>query len=155
MNPDSVEDKEILGHGIFHSKHAHRIPPRPSLFEDALNYGHGNMSVDRLDYADKDVLCKVHDDEAHRRGPDRSFYGWLTFDTSLLRHIGLEVCPTPSTDARNLWHADLVLPGFSTDDQDEITQVAEKLRAMARWEDRPLNPRVRADIEDAGRMAED
>ena len=154
MNPDLVENEETLGHCVFNSKNACR-PPRAGFFEDPLIHGDGLMSVDRLDYADKDILCEVHDEEALKRGSDRSFYGWLTFEAVLLRRIGLEVYPTPSTDPRNLWHADLKIPNFSEDAKDEISQFAEELRAMAKWEEKPLNRQAREDIENASRRIED
>ena len=107
------------------------------------------MSVDRLDYADIDVLCEVHDAEALARGSDRSFYGWLTFATELVRHIGLDVEPTPSTDPRNLWHAELAVPDFDTDTDDSVTEYAHALLSESQWQPKPLSRRVREDIEQA------
>ena len=152
MNSVRVEDDETLGRGVFDSDNAERIPPRARFFEDAFIYGNGRMSVDRMDYADPNILRAVHDDEAQSRGPNRSFYGWYTFETELVRDIGLEVEPTPSTDTRNEWHADLMMLDFAEDAEDIITEYAEGLKSEAKWEPRPLDPldpRIREDVEDA------
>ena len=149
MNSNLVEDGETLGHGVFDSSNADRKSPRSRFFKDAIRHGGRTVSVDRLDYADKDILCAVHDDEALARGDDRQFYGWYTVGSDLIRSIGLDVVPSPSTDPRNIWHADLSIPDFAVEDDDQITEYAESLKSEAKWLRRPLNPRARRDIEQA------
>ena len=107
------------------------------------------MSIDRLDYANIEVLCEVHDDEALARGSDRKFYGWLTFATGFVRQIGLDVEPSPSTDPRNLWHAEITVPDFDPDEFDSVTEYANALMSEYQWQPKPLSRRVREDIEQA------
>ena len=149
MNPVRVEDEETLGRCVFDSDNAGRNSPRTRFFEEAFTYGNGRVSVDRMDYADVDILCEVHDDEARGRGSNRSFYGWFTFGTELARDISLEVEPTASTDPRNKWHADLMILDFASDEGDRILVYAEALKSEAEWRPRPLNSRFREDIEEA------
>ena len=150
MNLDLVDDGETLGHGVFDRNKAHKDHPPVSLFSRALQYGIGKMSTDRLDHADIDVLCVVHDEEALGRGSDRQFFGWYTFEASLVRSKGLDAMPTPSTDPRNEWHADVVMLAYSTEKQDQIIAFAAALNAEAKWRPKPLNRQAREDIEQTG-----
>ena len=149
MNPDRVEDGENLGHGVFNGRDASREKPRSRFFEDAITDGEGCISVDRLCHADFDVLCEVHDDAARARGEDRSFYGWFSFTSYLVRSIGLTVDPTPSEDPRNLWHADVLVPSYDSRRTDLITEYADALKSESEWTTRPLSPKARNEIERA------
>ena len=149
MNPKIVEEGETLGHGAFSSGNARRKRPRASFYESAIAHGMGAFSVDRLDFADIEVLCDVHDDDAKSRGENRSFYGWYYFTSDLVRSSGMGVSPTPSEDSRNIWHADVTIPKFSNAPADFITKCANALTAESRWQARPLNRMAREDIEQA------
>ena len=149
MNLDCVADHEKLGRGVFESGVAGRVPPRVNFFEQELAYNQGQMSVDRMTYADINVLCEVHDDDAIRRGPNRKFYGWYTFSVDLVREIGLNVDPSQSSDPRNIWHAEVGLPDADSDLGDAITTYANAISSEAEWEPRPLNPEAQRDIEQA------
>ena len=94
------------------------------------------MSIDRLDYANIEVLCEVHDDEALARGSDRKFYGWLTFATGFVRQIGLDVEPSPS-----------IPETFGTLSQRH--RVCKRIGQSTQWKPKPLSRRVREDIEQA------
>ena len=150
MNPDWVANDETLGRGVFDGNVAGRTPPRANFFENELSYNQGHMSVDRMTYADSTVLCQVHDDDALRRGPNRTFYGWYTFPVALVRAIGLDVEPTQSTDPRNEWHAEVSVPDSDSDMNDAITAYANAISSEAAWEPKPLNPGAQRDIEQAG-----
>ena len=149
MNLERVEDGERLGHCVFQSGDANRKKPRARFFEDAIKHAAGRMSVDRLMYADWDVLCEVHDDEARSRGPNRSFYGWHWFASDAVRTARLDVEPSPSTDARNLWHADVLFSNFDPGRSALILRYANALRSACNWEPRPWNPQLRDDVEQA------
>jgi hypothetical protein len=149
MNPARVEDGEKLGHGVFDGRNAGRVKPRSRFFEDAITHGLGCISVDRLDHADWDVLCEVHDEAARARGEDRSFYGWFSFTSDLVRSIGLTVDPTQSEDPRNLWHADVLVPNYDSRRTDRITEYADALKSESNWTARPLSPTARKDIAQA------
>lgn len=149
MNPSRVEEGEKLGHGVFDSGNAGRARPRARFFEDAIIYGSGAFSADRLDFADLDVLCDVHDDAAKSRGENRSFYGWYSFTSDLVRSNGMDVFPSPSADPRNLWHADVRIQNFDANHADIITQYADALKSESEWTARPLNRTARKDIEQA------
>jgi hypothetical protein len=151
MNPDRVEEQEKLGHGVFDSGNAGRERPRARLFEDAITHGSGAFSVDRLDFADLDVLGDIHDDAAKSRGENRSFYGWYSFTSDLVRSNGMDVLPSPSADPRNLWHADVRIPDYDASYTDLITQYANALKSESKWKARHLNRTARNDIEQASR----
>ena len=152
MNPERVEDGEKLGHGVFASNDARPDKLRARFFEDAINYAiknlDGRMSVDRLTYADMDILRAVHDDDALRRGQNRSFYGWHWFTSDAVRAMRLDVEPSPSTDHRNIWHADVLFAGRAA----LILRYANALYSACKpdnWEPRPLNAQLRNDVEQA------
>ena len=147
MNLDWVANHEKLGRGVFESGVAGRVPPRANFFEQELAYNQGQMSVDRMTYADIGVLCEVHDDEAIQRGPNRKFYGWYTFPVALVRDVELDVKPTLSGDPRNAWHAEVIVPDFDSDISDAITTYANAISSEAEWEPKPLNPGAQRDIE--------
>ena len=149
MNPNEVEGNETLGHGVFDHDKAGKTYPPVSIFVRAMKYGVGVMSTDRMDYADFEILCVVHDAEALRRVPRRQFHGWYTFEVSLVRDKGLVAIPTASTDPRNEWHADVVVPNYSADKHDQIVAFATAVNAEAKWYPKPLNSQARDDIEQA------
>jgi hypothetical protein len=139
-----VENHETLGRGVFDSKLVGRAPPPARFFEHDLTYYQGQMSVDRMTYANKNTLCEAHDDEARHRGANRQFYGWYTFPATKVRAIGLSVMPTPSDDSRNIWHAEVTVPNL-----DDIAKYANAIRLEAEWEPRPLGPKAQKDVEQA------
>ena len=150
MNPVRVEDHERVGHGVFNSKDAGKLPPRVRFWEDQLAYFGSEVSVDRLTYGNPAVLCEVHDDEATVRGPSRSFYGWYVLEVRGLRGDGFDVKPNPSTDARNIWHADLLILGVDWNNQDSVVQAAAKVKArVTDWEPRVLNAEAQQDVDEA------
>ena len=150
VNSDRVEDHERVGHGVFRSGDAGRSPPRTRFWEDQLFYHGDRLSVDRLTYAPRTVICEIHDEDAASRGNDRSFYGWYLFEVTNLRQVGVQVTPTPSTNPRNEWHADLVIPRVVKGDKDSAVAGAEKLKAATSvWEPRELNPEAARDVTEA------
>lgn len=149
MNLQKVEDGERLGHCVFESSNANRAKPRTRFFEDSIKHASGRMSVDRLTYADLDVLCAVHDDEALARGKNRTFYGWYWFTSDAVRAARLDVEPSPSTDVRNIWHADVLFADFDPSRSALILRQANALHSACKWEPRPWNPQLRTDIEQA------
>lgn len=145
MKRKHVDDDEILGRGVFSSTYSNG-KKKLSFFTRELASCLGTMSVDRLTHADKSTLCRVHDDDAAKRGQGRQFYGWYTFETSVARDIGLDAVPSPSTDSRNIWHANLIVP----EGDDSLPVFANKLSAASEWRFRPLGPQVVMDIEGTG-----
>ena len=150
MNSQRVEDHEQVGHGIFRSKDAGKSQPRSRFWKDQLSYHGDRLSVDRLTYAPRAVICEIHDEDAASKGDDRAFYGWYLFEVTNLRQVGVEVEPSDSTDPRNEWHADLVIPGVVRGDDDSVVAGAERLKAAkSRWEPRELNQEAIRDVNEA------
>ena len=150
MNSDRVEDDEQVGHGVFQSNDAGRSPPRSRFWKDQLSYYGERLSVDRLTYAPRLVICEIHDEDAASRGSDRNFYGWYLFEVTNLRKVGVEAEPSDSTNPRNKWHADLVVPGVVRGDDDSVVAGAERLKAAtSSWEPRELNAEALRDVNEA------
>lgn len=150
MNLVRVEDDELVGHGVFRGKDAGKMPSTTRFWEEQVAYFDSLVSVDRLTYADRHVLCEVHDEEAAARGPGRRFHGWYRFEVRGLREDRLDVVPSDSTSAKNIWHADLKIPGVDLGDPDSIVQGAAKLRArVTDWEPRVLNSEAQRDVDQA------
>jgi hypothetical protein len=150
MNLEKVEAGEKLGRGVFDSSNANSKKPRQvRFFEDAIKHGAGRMSVDRLTYADLDVLRDVHDDVAAGMGENRKFYGWLGFTSDTVRKVGLDAEPSPSADVRNVWHADVLFPDFDRSRSALILRYANALYSGCAWEPLPLGRLIMDDIEQA------
>ena len=137
MKSDQVEDDEKLGRGVFSSDNASGKGKR-SFFVDELTGCGGELSVDRLTYADITVLSKIHDDGATKRGANRQFYGWYAFTAALVRSIGLDAIPSDSTNPENRWHASLLVP----QEGEALVNCVNKISAEAEWEPRALSSQI-------------
>ena len=145
MTPSRIAEEESLGRGVFESRQANRPSPRARLYRSAFSAG--PMSVDRLDYADIQELCSIHDCEADHRASVNAFYGWYAFSAELALRLGMTVQFKP-TD-KNPWHAEVSLPTYNNDD--ELLTYCNALASESKWIDRvsQLHPRIIRDIDDA------
>ena len=147
MLPSAVGEQENLGRGVFESKFARRktSPALANFYRKALLPG--SMSVDRVDIADLNVLCAVHDNEVVCRTDVERFYGWQTFTAGLAYSSGLSVVNRPTED--NDWHAELWLPEETYGDEDVLLTYCNALASETKWFPRPLAFHLQQEIEDA------
>ena len=94
------------------------------------------MSVDRLQSADVYALCKLHDTEAIRRDPPRTFHGWYIFTAEAVRSAGWDVSPDPTTE--NPWHSQIRRIDAS-EQGDAFVQNCQKIASQSWWKDRPMS----------------
>ena len=92
------------------------------------------MSVDRLDLADVQVLCRVHDSEGSKRKPPKGFRGWYVFPAGLVRSLLWCVYPDPTL--ANPWHAEVC---HASDDEDHFLQKCTGIASQAIWRARPMS----------------
>lgn len=134
MVTSCVDDTEALGRCCFDSKEARRRNPRGRFIR--RSFVDGLMSVDRLESADIQILCGVHDAEAVERKPPRSFHGWYVFTAASVRTAGWEANPDPT--CANPWHAEVCLPNL-VEQEDNLLQNCNRIASQASWHERPLS----------------
>ena len=134
MVAEHVDDTETLGRCCFERKEAGRRNPRGRFIR--RSFINGLMSVDRLESADIQVLCTVHDAEAVVRKPPRIFHGWYVFTVASVRATGWDVQPDPT--CVNPWHAEVCLPDL-LEQEDDLLQNCNRIASQASWRARPLS----------------
>ena len=143
MDRSKVESNESLGRCCFDSSDAERKNPRTRFIR--TSFVKGEMSVDRLSWADIHRLNVLHAEEGSRRQPPRTFQGWYEFRANKVRSVGWEVSPDETDE--NPWHAKIV-PLDSMDEADAFTQQCEKIAAAASWRPRPMLPAIEEFLEE-------
>lgn len=146
MRINDIGEDENLGRGVFESKFARKKTSHALANFYRRSLSPGSMSVDRLDIADLDMLCDIHDSEATRRTDVQRFYGWQTFTANLAFSSRLSVTHKPTKD--NDWHAVVCLPEGEFGDEDALLTHCNELASETIWFPRPLFSQVQQEIED-------
>ena len=94
------------------------------------------MSVDRLLLANIQRLTSLHDAEANRRVPPRTFHGWYVFKAEIVRVAAGDIKADPTPE--NPWHAEAIRPD-PVEGKDALTQFFGKIAASASWQARPMS----------------
>ena len=147
MVTSPVVDTEDLGRCCFDRRESSRRNPRARFIR--RSFLDGKMSVDRLSDSDRQVLRLVHDEEASRRNPPRTFHGWYVFRADSVRSVGWDISPDPTP--KNPWHSEVVRPE-SLEDEDEFLQNCSKIASQSRWVDRPMSQEIEEFLEQASDM---
>ena len=147
MIPCEIENSERLGRGIFESNFAKVRTPRARAKFYRRAFNAGPMSVDRLDHADIDVLCSLHDQEAANRPSINNFYGWYVITAGLVRSSGMWVEYSRTTE--NPWHSLVGLPIAIDEVDDALQTYFNVLASETEWSPRPISSSVQRDIEEA------
>ncbi len=133
--PDDIALNEKLGRGVFSSNQAERARRARVQFhafliqEDATE-----ISVDRLTFAPLNEATAIADLTAMAR--NRKFYGWAVVTAEKACDNGRSVIATPKPDS-NPYHADIVLPAFSSQDRrDKQKHHAQELADASCWRER-------------------
>ena len=136
-NLGAVGEWEELGRVVFSRSHRRKAAntgaiPYQVFLERA---GERTISVDRISRATPEEAAANARRIAEQREPARNFYGWAVVSVESVRAAGLDVAASPYPD--NPYHADIVLPGSSTENREEQEQYALDLAIVAHWRDAP------------------
>ena len=133
MATQCIGDSENLGRGCFDSGDSSRSKPRVQFIK--RSFLRGLMSVDRLDSADVQTLCSVHDAEGMGRVPPKMFYGWYVFSAALVRSADWCVYPEPT--CTNSGHAEVCRP--NDHDEDNVLQKCTEIASQTIWQARLMS----------------
>ena len=130
-----IGNSEDLGRCCFDRQHSRRKRPRTQFIKRSFDR-QGLMSVDRLQDVDVYFLCNLHDAEATRRRPPRTFHGWYVFTAKIVRSAGWDVNPDPTKE--NPWHSQICQMD-ETEEEDDFVQNCQKIASNSWWKDRPMS----------------
>ena len=132
--PHRIRDGESLGRGVFSRRNVRRARVLYRVFLERA--GVAEISVDRLDHAPPAEAVAIADGNA--TGRSATFYGWAVVTAQKANANGRQVKASPKLD--NPYHADIVLPDLSVEDQDEQIRHAQELADNSSWRERPSAP---------------
>ena len=137
--PTEIDPDDLLGRGVFSSKHEKEFQSGVCPHHVFLLSEGARISVDRLIVGREQELEIIGDNNALRRGENRSFYGWAVVTAQEVVEKGAKrgrrVDPSPTRE--NLFHADIVLPENDALDRKQKKAHAFDLAREAKWRSRP------------------
>ncbi len=137
--PNDIALNEELGRGVFSKDQAKRAQrSRVPLNAFLVQEDTAEVSVDRLTLAPLDEATEIADLTANAR--NRNFYGWAIVTAKKACKNGRSVIATPIPNS-NPYHADIVLPTFSVQNQREKQKRhAQELADASCWRKRTDAP---------------
>lgn len=103
MLPTGILETERLGRSVFSSTVARRA--RSGRVLPKVFTVRGPISVDRLSYANREVMAEIGRRRGLEREPRKHFFGWAVLTAGRAREVGGRVEATPR--AGNRYHADI------------------------------------------------
>ena len=138
--PAVIDSDDSLGRGVFSDRDRKKMERGERPREIFLpSRGEHTISVDRMMDGRERELAKIGDENARRRDPNRSFYGWAVVKARDAEEKGekrgRKVVASPKPE--NPFHADIVLPQQDALDREDQKAHALDLANFAEWQSRP------------------